>query len=71
MTCCCCGWCFFSQEAADVLESAYVLHANSKQRAALVSEFYGPHYAITKVNVFSLSNVGPFSEFSRVSETYT
>ena len=37
------------QDAASVLETAYVSHANSAQRAALVSEFYGPQYSLTKV----------------------
>eukprot|EP00117_Sycon_ciliatum_P040078 scpid50951/ scgid29516/ Pumilio domain-containing protein KIAA0020 homolog len=37
-----------SKEAASVLETAYVMHSNAAERAALVSEFYGPQYSLTK-----------------------
>lgn len=35
-------------EAAEILEIAYNDYANASQRAALVSEFYGPQFSLFK-----------------------
>ena len=40
-------------EAAEILEIAYNDYANASQRAALVSEFYGPQFSLFKAEVSS------------------
>lgn len=40
-------------EAAEILEIAYNDYANASQRAALVSEFYGPQFSLFKTEVSS------------------
>ena len=40
-------------EAAEILEIAYNDYANASQRAALVSEFYGPQFSLFKAEASS------------------